>query len=186
MSNSSPQQWFQLEERFFKGVDQKLLNDIRGKLQTAETAEHIMQVTGIQDAELAGGIAALNVSVDTLAAFRLAPLVEVAWADDRVEEAERFKILKAAEASGIGADEPAMKLIDAWLKTRPPADLMDAWCDYTQALCSSLAEGHRAALKQEILTQVKSVAKANGGLLGFGSVSDNEKALIERVENALG
>jgi hypothetical protein len=186
MSNSSPQQWFHLEERFFKGVDQKLIDEIRGQLETAETAEHIMQVTGIQDAELATGIAELNVTVDTLAAFRLAPLGEVSWADERVAESERYKILKAAEASGIGADDPAMKLIDAWLKKRPPADLMDAWCDYTRALCSSLAEGHRAALKKEILAQVKSVAQANGGLLGFGSVSENEKALITRVEKALG
>lgn len=185
MSDNSTQKWFSLEEQFYKGLDQELLQKLRGDLETAETAEEIMRVTGIQNADLATAIASMNVTVETLAAFRLAPLVAVAWADDRVEENERFHITKSAEKSGIGADEPAMELLKAWQDRRPPAQLMDTWCDYAKALCASLAEAHREELRKEIVGMVTYVAEANGGFLGFGSISPSEKKMIELVKEVL-
>ncbi|MEM8736319.1 MAG: hypothetical protein AAGG44_18970 [Planctomycetota bacterium] len=185
MSQNSPQKWFQLEEHFFKGVDQDLLKKLRGDLEKAETAEQIMQVAGIQNAELAREIADLNVTVETLAAFRLAPVVVVAWADDRVENNERYHITKAAEKSGIDSDDPAMELLKSWTERRPPSDLMDAWCQYAAALTSSLAEAHRSSLKEEMVGLVKAVAEANGGLLGFASVSPSESEVLKQVEEAL-
>ena len=154
MSQHSPKQWFQLEDLFFNEVDQHLLEKLRAEMKTDETAESISRVTGINDSTVAKAIAELDVSTDTLAAFRLAPLVAVAWADDRVEENERYRILQAAEKAGIRADEPAMQLLKNWTEKRPPAALLDAWCDYSAALCASLNESHRATLKTEVLSQV--------------------------------
>ncbi len=185
MSQNSPKQWFNLEEHFYKSVDQRLLDKLRGEMNTAQTAEAIMQVTGISDPALAEEIAAIDVTVETLSAFRLAPMVAVAWADDRIEANERYVISKAAEESGLKPDEPAMKLLDSWTEQRPGAELLDAWCDYARALSQTLNESHRAALKKEIMHQVRAVAEASGGLLGFGSVSPSEKAVIERIEQAL-
>lgn len=185
MSQNSPKQWFQLEELFFQQVDQKLMDDLRGEMNTAETAEAIMQVTGINNEHLAKEMAELNVTIDTLAAFRLAPLVAVAWADDRVEENERFRIVKAAEQSGIKPEDPAMALLKNWTERRPGPELLDTWCEYAQALSASLEETHRATLAKEVLEQVNSVAEAAGGLLGFGSVSPSEKKTIDRIAAAL-
>lgn len=186
MSQNSPQKWFNLEEHFFKGVDQELLQKLRGSMETAETAEAIMSVTGIADEQLAAHMAELNVTVETLSAFRLAPLVAVAWADDRVEENERHAITKAAKTSGIEEDDPAMKLLEGWTSQRPGPDLLDAWCDYAKSLSTSLAEPHRESLKKEVMTQVKAVAEAAGGVLGFGSVSASEQETIARIEKSLG
>ena len=185
MSEHSPQKWFNLEERFFKDMDQQLIARLQEQQQLEKSAESIMQVTGIADQHLAEEIARLNVSVETLAAFRLVPLVAVAWADDLVDSSERFEITKAAEQTGIRADEPAMAMLNAWTERRPGSELLDAWCDYTQALCASINEQQRAALKQEIMRQVRAVAEATGGLLGFGSVSPSEQATIKRIEAAL-
>ncbi len=185
MNQHSPQKWFNLEERFFAEVDHELLMRMRAQMESEEAAHAIMKVTGITDEKLAEEVAALNVTVDTLAAFRLAPMVAVAWADDRVDENERYVILRAAEKSGIQADEPALELLKAWTTKRPSHELLDAWCDYAQALSQSLADSHRATLKREIVDQVKSVAEAAGGMLGFGSVSPSEQAVIERIEKAL-
>lgn len=185
MSQNSPQQWFKLEEQFFNQVDHNLMEKLRGQLKTDETAESIMRVTGISNEDLAKEIAGINVTVDTLAAFRLAPLVAVAWADDRVEENERYAITKAAEKSGIKADDPAMELLEGWTQKRPSGQLLDAWCDYAKALSETLNELHRKTLKEEVMTQVRSVAEACGGILGFGSVSANEQAVIARIEAAM-
>ena len=184
MSQHSPQQWFNLEERFFHGVDQQLLEKLREQATLSESSQSIMQVMGINDSALAEEIAKLSITVETLAAFRLAPLVAVAWADDRVEENERYVITRTAEKSGMDPNAPAMKLLESWTNRRPSGDLLDAWCDYTRALCGSLNEEHRALLKREVLEQVQAVAEASGGFLGFGSISPNEKATIERIEKS--
>ena len=185
MSQNSAQRWFNLEEHFFANVDQKLLDKLKAQMSVEKSSEAIMQVTGVGDKHLAEEIANLNITVETLSAFRLAPLVAVAWADDRVEESERYAILRAAEKSGISADDVAMKLLESWTERRPHDELLNAWCDYAQALCASLNEEHRLALKKEVLEQVSVVAHASGGFLGFGSVSPSEKATIKRIEDAL-
>ena len=185
MSENSPKQWFNLEERFYHEVDNKLLDKLRGEMQASQTAEEIMRVIGINDPQLAAEIAALNVNVETLSAFRLVPLVAVAWADDRIEENERYEVELAAEKAGIGKESAAMELIRLWTARRPPADLLDAWCDYARSLSSSLDAPHREQLRNEVLHQVKAVAESAGGVLGFGSVSSSEKAVITRIEQAL-
>ncbi len=185
MSQNSTQRWFNLEERFFAEMDQQLLDKLKHEMSEKKSADAIMQVTGIGDSHLAEEIAALEITVETLSAFRLAPLVAVAWADDRVEEAERYAIIRAAEKSGLKADDVSMKLLDTWTRRRPGSELLDAWCDYAKALCASLGEQHRAALKKEVLAQVEAVAQASGGFLGFGSVSHGEKAVMKRIEQAL-
>lgn len=185
MSDNSARKWFSLEEHFFKGLDQELLEKMRADVENTRTAEAIVKVTGIQNTELAEAIAGMDVTVDTLSAFRLAPLVAVAWADDRVEDNERYHITKSAEKSGIVPGEPAMELLKAWQDRRPPAQLMETWVEYAKALTASLAEAHRLSLHKEMVRMVTDVAEANGGFLGFGSISASERKVIGVVEEAL-
>ncbi len=185
MSQNSAKQWFNLEEKFFSDVDQHLIDKLRKELSIGQSADEIMRVTGISDPKLAEEIASMNITVETLAAFRLVPLVAVAWADDRVEENERYAVMRTAEKSGIAKDSASMELIQSWVARRPAPDLLDAWCDYARALSASLDGEHRDVLKKELMHQVREVASAAGGVLGFGSVSSLEKATIERIEQAL-
>ncbi len=185
MSQNSPKQWFNLEERFFSEIDNKLLDKMRSEITTTQAAEAIMHVLGINNEKLAAEIASLSVTVETLSAFRLVPLVAVAWADDRIEESEKYAIATVAEKSGIGNGTAAMELITNWTSRRPPADLLETWCDYAKSLSASLDEPHRELLKKEVLDQVNAVAQAAGGVLGFGSVSPSEKSTIAKISAAL-
>lgn len=185
MSQNSPKQWFNLEERFYNEIDNRLLDKLRSKMSKEQTAEDIMRLTGLTDVNLATKIAELQVTVETLAAFRLVPLIAVAWADDRVDTNEEYAIKIAAEKAGIAEDSAEMELIRAWTRARPPAELFDAWCEYARALANALAEEHRQTLLREMMQQVKSVATAAGGMLGFGSISSTEQAVIDRVVKSL-
>jgi hypothetical protein len=186
MSQNSPKQWFNLEECFFNELDQQLLAKLRSEMSSTETAAAIMKITGISDEKLAKELAAVGVTPETLTAFRLVPLIAVAWADDRLDESEREVVMAAAGKSGIQDGEPAMALLRAWLGKRPPTKLMDAWLDYAKSLTLSLNGELRAVLKNEMMQQVHAVAKASGGVLGFGAESASEKAVIAKVEAALG
>jgi hypothetical protein len=184
MSQNSPKQWFQLEEVFFRQVDETLLQKLRSEMETAKTAEAIMRVTGIADEALATEMASIHVTVDTLAAFRLVPLVAVAWADDRVESDERDVILKLAEQSGIEKGDPAMDLLESWTKQKPGNELLEAWCEYAGALSNALGAASRERLKEEVVRNAKKVAEACGGVFGFASVSPNEQATMDKIERA--
>ncbi len=185
MSQNSPKQWFNLEERFYNEIDNQLLEKLRSSMSKEQTAEDIKRLTGVTDINLATKIAELQITVETLAAFRLVPLVAVAWADDRIDANEQYAIQVAAEKVGIVEGSAEMELLQAWTRKRPPAELFDAWCEYARALADSLAEEHRQSLLNATLEQVTSVATAAGGVLGFGSISNSEQALIDRVVKAL-
>lgn len=185
MAENSPKKWFNLEEQFFAQMDQLLLDKLRKEKSATQTAESIMKVTGITDEKVASELASVGITIETLTAFRLVPLVAVAWADDRLEASERESVLQAAEKSGIDPAEPAMSMLRSWLAKRPSTELLEAWCHYSQALSASLNGETRAVLQKEVLAQVETVARSSGGVLGFGSISPSEKAIIDRVERAL-
>ncbi len=77
MADNSPKQWFKLEEKFFNNVDQKLMDKLREQVATEERAAAIERLTGLNDPKVCHEIAALNISVESLAALRLVPLVAV-------------------------------------------------------------------------------------------------------------
>jgi len=185
MSTNSPKKWLNLEEHFFAQMDQQLLEKLRHEQSTTETAASIMQVTGITDENLATELATVGITIETLTAFRLVPMVMVAWADDRVEESERDAILLAAEKAGLDPTEPAMAMLTAWTHKRPSAELFDAWKHYCKSLSESLNGPQREVLRKELVEQASNVARASGGVLGFGSISASEKAVIDTVNAAL-
>ncbi len=185
MSTNSPKKWLNLEEHFFAHMDQQLLAKLREEQSTTATAASIMKLTGITDEELATELATVGITIETLTAFRLVPMVMVAWADDRVEESERDAILSAAEKAGIDPAEPAMAMLNAWTRKRPNSELFDAWKHYCKSLSDSLNNAQREVLRKELVEQVSHVARASGGVLGFGSISAREKAIIDTVDAAL-
>ena len=89
MSTNSPKKWLNLEEHFFAQMDQQLLEKLRQEQSSTQSAAAIMKVTGIADEGLAKELASVGITIETLTAFRLVPMVMVAWADDRMEESER-------------------------------------------------------------------------------------------------
>ncbi len=185
MADNSPKQWFKLEEKFFNNVDQKLMDKLREQVATEERAAAIERLTGLNDPKVCHEIAALNISVESLAALRLVPLVAVAWADDRVDDGEKYRVIAAAEKAGLTPGDPSYELLKNWLNTRPPQELFDTWVDYARSICRSLDGESRENLQKNMLTQVRAVASASGGLFGFSSVSPTEQKVIQRVEEAL-
>lgn len=185
MADDSPKKWFKLEEGFFKAVDQQLLEKLRQQTANEERAIAIQRVTGLEDKKVCEAIAALNISVESMAALRLVPLVAVAWADDRIEDNERFRVIQAAEKAGMVPGEPAYELLKGWLANRPTVELFETWVEYAKSLALSLDGESRENFRKTLVNQVREVAAASGGLFGFSSISPTEKKIIERIDQAL-
>ena len=174
-----------LEEAFFAQKNRDLLGKLAEALATEEAKDALSATTGIKDSAVIDELFEAGISADTLAAFSLVPLVVVAWADGSVAPKEREAILEAAASEGIPTESAARKLLDNWLATAPPDDLLVAWKDYTAAAKTRLSDEAQARLASDVLARARAVAAAAGGILGIGSVSQREEQVLKELEAAL-
>jgi tellurite resistance protein len=108
--------------------------------------------------------------------------VHVAWADGAVQASERRVIVDILRARGIEADSEAWLLIEALLESRPS----DTFLDETLALLKEVI-GDSAERAHTIVELSQKVAEAHGFLFGlFGSVSEDERKLVEHIASTLG
>lgn len=174
-----------LEEAFFAQKNRDLLGKLAEALAEEETKDALSSTTGIQDGAVIDELFEAGISADTLAAFSLVPLVVVAWADGSVAAKERDAILEAASREGIQTESAAGKLLDNWLATCPPDDLLVAWKDYVAAAQANLSAQARERMAGDVLARARTVAAAAGGILGLGSISHREEQVLQDLEQTL-
>lgn len=174
-----------LEEEFFRRRDAALLAQRRTEEERRAARAALAAASHITDDVLLDQLVAFGISADTLTALSLVPLVEVAWADGRVENAEKRAILAAATAAGLEETSAGHKLLESCLSERPHSGLRKMWEQYISSICTTLSAEERDALKAELLLQARNVAEAAGGLMGLGSkVSSKEEALLTEIAAA--
>ena len=175
-----------LEEAFFAQKNRELLGKLAEKLHKDEAADALAAVTGVQDHAVLEELVDAGIGTDTLAAFSLVPLIAVAWADRSVAAKERDAIMQAAAGEGIKPQSHASQMLDNWLANAPPETLLETWKDYAGAVSKSLKPAAKAKLAEDVLGRARKVATAAGGILGLGSVSMREEALLKDLAEALG
>ncbi len=139
---------------------------------------------GPDDSAWAGQLVGLGIDTGTIAALTLIPLIEVAWADGKMEENERRAVLAGAEANGIATNSPSFRLLEMRLSDPPKPDLVAAWRQYIATACKALSFEGKLRLKSSILGGARNVAESAGGFLGFRSVSPAEERVLSRLEQA--
>lgn len=174
-----------LENEFFNAVDAKLIADLRAQLQAAEETKSLKTVTGVQDEQTVQALVNAGVSATTYPALRLFPLVAVAWADGALEPAEVETVMDVASKHGVGRDSSSGKLLEAWLSKNPGSDLFNAWESFAIKLVQTIPESEAASVKEALLKEVKQVAQASGGILGWAAISSGESKVMQRIEKAL-
>ncbi len=174
-----------LEESFFAKQNEKLLEALRKKQESARSRDELENVSGIADSEVLGRLVELDIGAETWAAISLVPLVEVAWANGRVDEKERRAVMAAAEANGIVVGSPSHALLEDWLARRPDGRLLEAWGEVIVVLRSKLDPTEVHALRDEVLGRARNVAQATGGFLGMGSkISVEEEVVLGQLAKA--
>ena len=174
-----------LEAAFFRKVDARLLEDLRSRMARDQAVERLAADTGIHDESVLQELLDLNFTPQNLLALWLVPLTQVAWADGRVEPAERVAVLRALRKHGYSKDSPAWHLLEAWLDHRPCDEVLVAWKDYARALVETAGEKRVILLRNELRNRAREVAQAAGGVFGFGSVSCAEESAVQQIEDAL-
>jgi hypothetical protein len=170
-----------LEDAFFLEEDRVLKGRLQAMRRLEETKEALSSVSGITNDAVLARLVELNVKPETVAALAAVPLIEVAWADEKIEAAERQAVLNHANSLGIEPGSVEYELLERWLTHRPGPQLMTAWQTCLKGLCESLSPDDRALLKEELLHATKTTAEAAGGFLGLGRISSAEQKVLDTL-----
>ena len=171
-----------LEEQFFTKHNEKLRQKLRESQERKANREALTRVAGDMHPDVLDKLVELGIGPETWAALKIIPLVEVAWANARVEAKERGAILAAAGANGIEAGSPSHDILEDWLTRRPDSRLLATWGEYIVGLCAGLDPAQKNALRDEILGSARTVAEAAGGFLGLGNkISPEEEVVLRQL-----
>jgi hypothetical protein len=174
-----------LEEAFFAKENERLLRELQEKAKVDEKRKALGAIVKTKDPALIDHLIELGVGPESVLAVGLVPLAAIAWADGRLEAKEREAILKAASERDIEPGSADYALLEAWLKEKPNQRLMDAWKKYARSIWEQLTEQERILMREGIMGRARKIAETAGGFLGMRSISPQEKALLEELENVL-
>ena len=152
------------EAAYFGDRDAALIEKIRTRAKLSEIAHAMADKLRVDDPALLDRIAKLGVTRDTAAAFLLAPLVEIAWAEGHVSPTERDVIVRMAVARGIAADSPDMAQLLQWLKVEPPHALYESALDAIRLGLSVLPPDEAEQRATAMVAACREVAETVGGL----------------------
>ena len=184
MSDSKQNRGKVLEDLFFANRDQELMAKLRGELVTEKKLEALSAASGITDQHTLDMLISNEVTPETLTAVSLIPLVAVAWADGKMEDAERTAILKAANGADVKEGTASYELLESWLQSDQPDGLLEAWKTYVSSLKSALEAAPLGQLKNSVLQRATGVAKSAGGFMGLSTISDVEQKVLDELEQA--
>ena len=175
-----------LEEDYFRKRDRELLAKMRHASAAAEARRELSATSGLQDPKLLGELEALGFTPETVPLLFFAPLVEIAWAEGGVSEAERTVIVRLARARGIQQGSAADRRLEEWLTSRPAPEVLTGAQRLIRAILDSPGAEAATLTAEELVKHCEEIAEASGGLFGLRRVSSEERTLLDTLARDLG
>ncbi len=173
------------EDEYFRRKDRELIEKMRKAAEADQARQELEAASGLRDPELLQELQALGFMPDTVILLPLVPIVQVAWAEGSVTDAERALIVKFARERGVAPGSPADVELAAWLGERPSDDVFTRATRLIRAMLDQpAAPGPRLEI-DDLMRHCEEIAAASGGVLGFRKVSSEERALLAQIEAAL-
>lgn len=174
-------------ERYFLEELAEKRREKRDQLARAAKEESTrLSVAGALDIDnpnLIARIRALGFDGDTARVFDILPLIHIAWADGRVQKAEKEAILDILKVRNISPNDEAWLFVAALLEQKPS----DEYVELTLSLLRDVLSINGKSIAS-LVEMSKSVAEAAGGIFGtrFGATtSPEEQAALDTIERIL-
>lgn len=174
-----------LEEQFFQQHEKALVQKMKDAAQKTASKEEIQKLTGIANEQVLEALSALKMGGAATLVMALYPIIEVAWADGKIDPSERKVILDLSKSIGLESESPAYEYLAKWLDEKPELSWFGLWADYVQALTAKMSAEDKALLRATVVGRARVVAEASGGFMGLAfRVSGAERAVLEKLEKA--
>lgn len=174
-----------LEEDYFRRKDRELLDKMRQTSAADGVRRELSAKSGLQDPALLEELQALGFTPDTAVLLPLVPLVQMAWAEGGVSDAERTLILQLARTRGIGEGSVADLQLGSWLSSRPEPETFSSAARLIRAMLDSPPAGAVPLTADDLVSYSERIAAASGGMFGINRVSAEERALLSTIARDL-
>ena len=169
------------EEAYFRQKEVELMEKLRMKFHEVQERERLAEEVGVHDEQILRAFQELGFTRDAVMILHLVPLVQVAWSDGDVSEGERSKILEIASLRGVTSGTPGYALLEKLLQSRPSESVFDVCWRVIRGMFAAWPEEKRRKLEVSLPAYAVEVASVSGGLLGFHSISAEERTALERL-----
>jgi hypothetical protein len=173
------------EEDYFRKRDRELIERMRQAAAAEQSRRELEAKTGLQDPEMLRDLQELGFTPDTIALLPIVPILQVAWAEGGVSEAERKLIVQLVRARGIAAGSAADRQLNEWIERRPSADVFSSATRLIRAMLDRQTEAVGDLSADDVIKYSESIASASGGLFGIGKISAEERATLAQIAAAL-
>jgi uncharacterized tellurite resistance protein B-like protein len=133
-------------------------------------------------------LAELKIPRENYRLVMMLPMVYVAWADGRIQAAERKLIMQIAADRGL-LESGGRETLEHWLSVAPSAARLQTDLAVLNELCSSHSktdDEFDADCSQLLVAYCQDVADAAGGVLGLKSARhESEQAALKMIATAL-
>jgi hypothetical protein len=173
------------EEEYFRKRDQQLVEHLRIQAEREAARGRLSQRVGVADDEVLQDLETLGFSDQTVSLLPMVPLVHVGWADGGMAASAAQRIMEASREHGIEELSDAGRQLREWLESRPSEHLFDGALQAIRTVLQHQSISERELYVRNLLKQSTDVAAASGGVLGFGKISKNERAILDRISREL-
>jgi hypothetical protein len=173
------------EEEYFRKKDRELIERMKQAAASEQTRRELEAKTGIHDPALLRELEELGFTPDTIVLLPLVPIVQVAWAEGGVSEAERRLLVQVARSRGVTEGSAADQLLRSWIDSRPGADVFARATRLIRAMLDNPDASHVNLTADELIKYSEDIAAASGGILGIGKVSAEERVALAQIAAVL-
>jgi hypothetical protein len=173
------------EDEYFRRKDRELVEKMRQAARVNEERHQLEAQTGIHDPALLQELEELGFTPQTVSLLPLVPIVQVAWAEGGISDAERTLILQFAAERRIHDQSDAGRQLAGWLKNRPSDDVFARAIRLVRAMIGSSSTDRQTLGIDDLVHHCEEIAAASGGVLGFRRISAEERALLGQIKAAL-
>lgn len=174
-----------LEEEYFRKKNRELIEKMRLETGRDEARRGMAAATGVSDPEMLQQLQNLGFTPETIGLLPLVPVVQMAWVDGNVTDAERSAIIKIARTRGIAEGSAAFHQLTAWLADRPAPGVFESATRLIRAMIDAPAQDAPKVSPDDLVAYCETIAAASGGLLGINKISSEERALLTSLAGEL-
>jgi hypothetical protein len=172
-----------LEEDYFRKKDKALIDKMRAAAAADQKRADMGQKVGITDPELLQELEALGFTPDTVVLLPLMPLLQVAWAEGGISNAERAILVQLARSRGVADGSAADRQLGQWIAVNPGDAVFAQATRLIRAMLDAPAAGGVTA--DDLVKQAEAIAAASGGVFGINRISAEERQLLAALAEQL-
>jgi hypothetical protein len=174
-----------LEDDYFRKKDRELVERMRRAAELEQARKDLSSKSGLHDPELLQELESLGFTPETVTLLPLLPVVQMAWAEGGVTDAERKLLVQLARSRGIAPGSAADRALTEWLVARPDPQVFARAMRLVRAMLAASPAEEGALTADELVKYCESIASASGGIFGINRISADERALLAAIASDL-